>query len=195
MKISILQENVSFAFNAGAIVATATASEGSSPYTYSLATGLEYFSIDSSTGIVTVKADMNIGNIQPFSVTVTDSTSGNALTATSDEVYPNIQAAIQNRFSSANRIYKITQDIDLAHGILTIPSSCTLDFQGGKITNGTITLDRTLVLPLGLDIKKYITATITGTYAEGQTIYDSDLKKMKLWNGESWVNLDGTALQ
>ena len=28
----------------------------------------------------------------------------------------------------------------------------------------------------------------------GQIVYDSTLKKGKLWNGTAWVNLDGTAL-
>ena len=31
-------------------------------------------------------------------------------------------------------------------------------------------------------------------YKEGQTMYDSTLKKMKLWNGVDWTNLDGTPL-
>ena len=30
---------------------------------------------------------------------------------------------------------------------------------------------------------------------EGQTFYDSSIKKMILWNGSAWVNLDGTALE
>lgn len=98
--------------------------------------------------------------------------------------------------SLKNYVYRINKDIDLNGGTINIGSGCILDFSaGGKISNGTINLNNTLMLPLGLKVEDYITATITGTYAEGQTIYDSDLKKMKLWNGESWVNLDGTALQ
>lgn len=31
-------------------------------------------------------------------------------------------------------------------------------------------------------------------FVEGQVIYDPDIKKMKLFNGEAWVNLDGTEL-
>ena len=30
---------------------------------------------------------------------------------------------------------------------------------------------------------------------EGRTYYDTDLKKMVLWNGTAWVNMDGTALE
>ena len=102
--------------------------------------------------------------------------------------------AIQDKFNKANTIYKITKDIDLGGSTLTIPSGCTLDFQGDTIKNGTITLNKTKILPQGCNITDYITATISGNYKEGQVIYDNSLKKMKLWNGTAWVNMDGTAL-
>lgn len=47
--------------------------------------------------------------------------------------------AIQDKFNKSNTIYKITKDIDLGGGTLTIPEDCTLDFQGGSFSNGTIT--------------------------------------------------------
>ena len=52
------------------------------------------------------------------------------------------------------------------------------------------------LLPLGLRVRDYILegVSITGNYREGQIVYDSALKKQKLWNGTDWVNLDGTAL-
>lgn len=46
--------------------------------------------------------------------------------------------AIQDKFNKSNVIYKITKDIDLGGGTLTIPEGCTLDFQGGSFSNGTI---------------------------------------------------------
>lgn len=97
-------------------------------------------------------------------------------------------------FTRNNFTYKITTDIDLQGVTLTMPANCTLDFQGGSFSNGTIILNNTKVLPLGCNIEDYITATIDGSYKEGQILYDSVLKKMKLWNGTAWVNLDGTAL-
>lgn len=100
--------------------------------------------------------------------------------------------AIQDKFNKTNVIYKITKDISLEGGTLTIPEGCTLDFQGGSFTNGTVTLNNTLIIQQ--DIENHITATINGTYKEGQVLYDSVLKKMKLWNGTAWVNMDGTAL-
>lgn len=100
--------------------------------------------------------------------------------------------AIQDKFNKPNVIYKITKDTDLEGETLTIQKGCTLDFQGGSFRNGVLTLTNTRVVQQ--DVENYITATINGTYKEGQVLYDSALKKMKLWNGTAWVNLDGTAL-
>lgn len=141
LNISINKSNAASSFAAGSIVATAVASGGTSPYIYGLATGSDVFSINSSTGAISVIEDMDILNIQPFSVTVTDNTS---ISLTSEEIYPNIFAKIQIRFNKPNMIYKITKDIDLEGGILTIPYGCTLDFQGGSLKNGTINGDTRL---------------------------------------------------
>lgn len=53
--------------------------------------------------------------------------------------------AIQDKFNRANVIYKITKDIDLGGETLTIPEGCTLDFQGGSFSNGTIVGDNTAI--------------------------------------------------
>lgn len=145
LNITINKVSVAASFAAGATVATAVASGGTAPYVYSLATGGDKFAINSSTGVVTTIAAMDINNIASFSVTATDSTTGTALTGTSSVTYPPIQAAIQNRFNKANVIYKITKDINLEGGTLTIPAGCTLDFQGGSFTNGTIVGNNTKI--------------------------------------------------
>lgn len=49
---------------------------------------------------------------------------------------------IANKFSDftqENTIYKITTDLNLNTAILELPADCTLDFQGGSISNGVIT--------------------------------------------------------
>ena len=145
LNITINKEAQATSFAAGATVAIALASGGTAPYVYSLATGGDKFAINSSTGVVTTIAAMDINNIASFSVTATDSTTGTALTGTSSVIYPPIQAAIQNRFNKANVIYKITNDINLNGGTLTIPEGCTLDFQGGSFTNGTIVLNKSVI--------------------------------------------------
>lgn len=144
LNITINKTAVAASYPAGSTVATAVASGGTTPYTYSLATGGDYFNIDSSTGVVTTKALMDASSIQSFSVTATDSNS-TPESITSGVVYPNIQAAIQNKFSNSNMIYKITKDIDLGNGILTIPDNCTLDFQGGSFSNGAIVGNNTRI--------------------------------------------------
>lgn len=54
--------------------------------------------------------------------------------------------AIQDKFNRANVIYKITKDIDLGGGTLTIPEGCTLDFQGGSFSNGEIVFNKTKIV-------------------------------------------------
>ena len=97
-------------------------------------------------------------------------------------------------FTKQNFIYKIMSDIDLQGEEITIPSGCTLDFQGGKIINGTIILTDTKILPFGCNISEYISANIKGTYRKGQMLYDENLKMMKFWNGIAWATLDSTML-
>lgn len=193
LNITINKTAVAASYPAGSTVATAVASGGTTPYTYSIATGGDYFSIDASTGAVTTKALMDASSIQSFSVTATDSNS-TPESITPGVVYPNIQAAQQSKFNKSNVIYKIVNDIDLGNAVLTIPTGCTLDFQGGSFSNGTIILDNTIIRNVEGDISTVITAPITGTYKAGQVLYDGTLLKMKLWNGTSWVNLDGTPL-
>lgn len=53
--------------------------------------------------------------------------------------------AIQDKFNKQNTIYKITKDIDLGGGTLTIPKGCTLDFQGGSFSNGIISGNNTKI--------------------------------------------------
>lgn len=167
LSITINKVAVAASFTAGTKVADIAVSGGTSPYAYELATGGDYFQISGTE--VQVKADMNIENIQSFSVTATDSTSGTALTVTSDVVYPAITAKIQSRFNSVNKIYKITQDIDLGHGVLTIPSSCTLDFQGGSIRNGNVTFSSTIIRNSVAQI--FYNITFTGKIA-GEVLVD-----------------------
>lgn len=101
----------------------------------------------------------------------------------------------QEMISNSNTRYIIQYDYDLNEEEITIPEGCVLEFEDGSISNGTITLDNIKILPQGCNIANYITATISGTYKEGQILYDSSLKKMKLWNGSTWVNIDGTTLE
>lgn len=60
-----------------------------------------------------------------------------------------------------NITYKIISDIDLGGTTLTLPANCTLDFQGGSFTNGTIVGSNTR---FSGNIKLDTTLTFSGTY-------------------------------
>lgn len=69
----------------------------------------------------------------------------------------------QSDFNQANAIYEIRYNFDLNGETLTLPSNCTLDFQGGSFTNGTIVGSNTkiesgLTKIFGTDI------TLSGTW-------------------------------
>lgn len=96
----------------------------------------------------------------------------------------------------ANGHYKIISDIDLTDSSLTIPYNSILDFDGGRILNGTLNVNNATLLPYGMNLTKYVTSTISNrtNFAEGQIFYDSSIKSMKVWNGTNWVKPDGTVI-
>lgn len=177
LSVTINKVPVAASFAAGATVATAVAS-GGTDYTYSLSAVESKFAIDSSTGVVTVKEKMDNTNIAPFRVVVTSGGS----TVTSDVVYPSIQAKEQNKFSKPNMIYKITKDIDLGNCVLTIPSGCTLDFQGGSFSNGTMIGNGTVLINF---YNKIPSLNLGGSYISNITQVNTvnDLKKFNIKSG------------
>lgn len=166
LNITINKTAVVASYSAGSTVATAVAGGGATPYTYSLGTGGDYFSIDASTGVVTTKALMDASRIQSFSVTVTNSNS-TPESITSGVMYPNIQASQQSKFNKSNVIYKIVNDIDLGNTVLTIPTGCTLDFAGGSIKNGTVNFNLTTFIN-----PKFSNARFTGSILNQQLNID-----------------------
>lgn len=103
---------------------------------------------------------------------------------------------MQNKFKRSSHTYRINSIIDLDGGTLTIPYNSILDFTGGgKITNGSVVFNNTLIIPNGCILDRYITATLTGSFGKGQCLYDADLGKPKWWNGTEWVDATGTSLE
>lgn len=88
---------------------------------------------------------------------------------------------IQDKFTEKNYIYKITSVINLNGGTLDIPQDCILDFQGGKIINGTINLNNTLILPLGIQKSQVIDCSTTGSFRDGQIFYNPNLNSLLLY--------------
>ena len=106
---------------------------GTLPYTKNIVQGSALYELSGLD--ILAKVEITLDNLEPVQIQVTDSLGETAL---SNVVTPKIKALIQNKFNKPNVIYKITKDIDLEGGTLTIPAGCTLDFQGGSFTNGTI---------------------------------------------------------
>lgn len=99
-----------------------------------------------------------------------------------------------------NPVVILNDDFDITEkissGSFNIPKKCIADFSRGyKIKNGTLGLNGCRFIPQGLSLNDYFeNVTLSGSFAEGQVVYDPDIKKMKLWNGSEWTNLDGTTL-
>lgn len=75
--------------------------------------------------------------------------------------------------NTPNKLYRILFDIDLNGETLTLPANCTLDFQGGSFSNGTIIGSNTTVLPNGYKIQN---VSLEGSfkYPDGVNAVSSD---------------------
>lgn len=98
----------------------------------------------------------------------------------------------QDMINKENTIYEIRYDYDLNGEEIVVPEGCVLDFQGGKIINGSIVLNNTKIIPNGFNISNYISADITGNYIKGQCLFDTTLNKPIWWTGTAWVDATGT---
>lgn len=101
----------------------------------------------------------------------------------------NINLLQQSDINRAGTIYRIQYDYNLQGQTIQIPENCVLFFDGGSISNGTIILNNTLVLPQCLDIAKNIKCNISGTYQNGQIYYDSTQDKLMAVIGQKLVDL------
>lgn len=101
----------------------------------------------------------------------------------------NINLLQQSDINRAGTIYRIQYDYNLQGQTIQIPENCVLFFDGGSISNGTIVLNNTLVLPQCLDIAKNIKCNISGTYQNGQIYYDSTQDKLIAVIGQKLVDL------
>lgn len=85
-----------------------------------------------------------------------------------------------------NTIYEIKYDFDLNGGTITLPENCVLLFNGGKISNGKLNLNNTLVYPLGIVKEDVLECTIVGNFKEGQIFFDKEQGQLSIWDGTSW---------
>lgn len=97
-------------------------------------------------------------------------------------------------FSAGDYVIAVKRAVISRSGSLSLPEGMTIELKAdGGFSIGSVVLNNTRVLPFGLDLSKYFD-NYSGTFAEGQVVYDESLKKLKLWNGTAWTNVDGTAL-
>ena len=89
-----------------------------------------------------------------------------------------------------NTIVIITDDIDCKGEIIHIGTDCSLEFKGGKITNGTLHATR-LRFTNGIILSKHTNCTLDISYAKGQCLYDEELNKPIWWTGDKWVDATG----
>lgn len=99
-------------------------------------------------------------------------------------------------FQIPNKIWKVVGDVDMGGVERQVSANCILDFTaGGTIKNGSLRLNKTKIFPYGINLSETGGAIVQNvSHSEGQVVYDSSLKKQKLWNGDGWVNLDGTEI-
>lgn len=94
----------------------------------------------------TIHANKNINsnNIEAIHFTVRNWVSGEQVEI--NDMYPRVVSKLQNKFNKPNTIYKVTKDLDLNHCVLTIPEGCTLQFDGGTISNGSLSGNFTKII-------------------------------------------------
>lgn len=74
--------------------------------------------------------------------------------------------------NTPNKLYRILFDIDLNGETLTLPANCTLDFQGGSISNGTIIGNETKIEG-NVKIKCFLSGTYKGNIDGCWFIHDA----------------------
>ena len=97
-------------------------------------------------------------------------------------VLVNTSSSLASQFNQKNTIYEIQDKIDLEKGTLTLPSNAVLRFNGGSITNGTVTFDNTYVEGL----VKFTGVTFKGTLINKEVVLS--------WFGATTSNTDNSAI-
>lgn len=159
IKMSLIQDTTA---GPGTTICTMTTTGGTAPYVYSIFDDVSVRNTYTISGnkVVTSRV-INSSEALNFAVQVVDQSNPQE-EATSGLMIPIMQAAAQSRFSKANVIYKITNDVCLYGGVLTMPANCILDFQGGKFIDGYIVGNNTKIIAGINQIFDYV--QLSGTF-------------------------------
>lgn len=119
----------------------------------------------------------------------------NIININTSEIPEYINILTQDMINKPNTIYIIQYDYDLNGDTITIEHDTILLFFGGSIKNGNVIIKENVeILPQGCNIENYIKCPIEGNFKEGQILYDSNIKNIKIWNGENWINSNGISI-
>ena len=78
----------------------------------------------------------------------------------------------QKDFDKQSTKYIIKYDFDLNGKTINIPEDCTLVFNGGKLKNGIIKLNKTFIEGAIKDINEYLPENTSPNFGDGQIIYN-----------------------
>lgn len=90
-----------------------------------------------------------------------------------NEIYTSYKNIItQKDFDKQSTKYIIKYDFDLNGKTINIPEDCTLVFNGGKLKNGIIKLNKTFIEGAIKDINEYLPENTNPNFGDGQIIYN-----------------------
>lgn len=95
--------------------------------------------------------------------------------------------------SAADSIYIVQYDYTLRGGTITLPAGSVLQYAGGSVSNGTLDVTGTVLLP-GWENLIGENLTITGIPAAGSWYFNVAEGKLLISNGEVWLEIEGSVV-
>lgn len=104
----------------------------------------DQYSFNTANKTILTSSNVTSNNLKAINFTARNWVSGEQVEI--NDMYPRVVSKLQNKFNKPNTIYKVTKDLDLNHCVLTIPEGCTLQFDGGTISNGSLSGNFTKII-------------------------------------------------
>lgn len=104
----------------------------------------DQYSFNTTNKTILTSSNVTSNNLKAINFTARNWVSGEQVEI--NDMYPRVVSKLQNKFNKPNTIYKVTKDLDLNHWVLTIPEGCTLQFDGGTISNGSLSGNFTKII-------------------------------------------------
>lgn len=104
----------------------------------------DQYSFNTTNKTILTSSNVTSNNLKAINFTARNQVSGEQVEI--NDMYPRVVSKLQNKFNKPNTIYKVTKDLDLNHCVLTIPEGCALQFDGGSISNGSLSGNFTKII-------------------------------------------------